>query len=83
MMKSSNCFKGYSENLLMLFEVFQKTYFAHLSHDKKEKETLFEHSKLVSDYCLMLIDVHGLELVMDSLIVKLTQNLPVKNHEEF
>lgn len=82
-MKSSNCFKGYSENLLMLFEVLQKTYFAHLSHNKKEKETLFEHSKLVSDYCLMLIDIHGLELVMDSLIVKLTQNLPVKNHEEF
>lgn len=67
----------------MLFEVLQKTYFAHLSHDKKEKETLFEHSKLVSDYCLKLIDVHGFELVMDSLIVKLTQNLPVKNHEEF
>lgn len=82
-MKSSNCFKGYSENLLMLFEVLQKTYFAHLSHDKKGKETLFEHSKLVSYYCLMLIDVHGFELVMDSLIVKLTQNLPVKNHEEF
>lgn len=83
MMKSSNYFECYSENLLILFEELQKTYFAHLSHDKKEKETLFEHSKLVSDYCLMLIDVHGFELVMDSLIVKLTQNLPVKNHEEF
>ena len=67
----------------MLFEELQKTYFAHLSHDKLEKETLFQHSKMVSDYCLMLIDVHGIELVMDSLIAKLTQNLPVKTHEEF
>lgn len=67
----------------MLFEELQKTYFAHLSHDKKEKETLFEHSKLVSDYCLMLIDAHGLEIVIDALIEKLNQKLPVNNHEEF
>jgi CRISPR-associated endonuclease/helicase Cas3 len=67
----------------MLFEEPQKTYFAHLSHDKKEKETLFEHSKLVSDYCLMLVDAHGVEVVIDSVIEELNQNIPVKNHEEF
>ncbi len=67
----------------MLFLELQKTYFAHLSHDKKEKETLFEHSKLVSDYCLMLIDAHGIEIIIDSFIEKLNQNMPIKNHEEF
>jgi CRISPR-associated endonuclease/helicase Cas3 len=67
----------------MLFEELQKTYFAHLSHDKKEKETLFEHSKLVSDYCLMLIDAHGIEIIIDSLIKKLNQNMPIENHKEF
>jgi len=82
-MKLSNCFKVYSEILLMIFDELKKTYYAHLSHDKKEKETLFEHSKLVSDYCLLLIDTHGIELVIDSLIRKLTQNLPIKNCDEF
>ena len=82
-MKSSNCFKVHSENLLMLFDELQKTYYAHLSHDRKEKETLFEHSKLVSDYCLMLIDAHGIEIIIDSLIEKLNQNMPIKNHKEF
>jgi CRISPR-associated endonuclease/helicase Cas3 len=82
-MKSSNSFREYSQNLLILFEELQKTYFAHLSHDKMEKETLFEHSKLVSEYCLMLIDVHGFELVMDSSIAKLTQNISVENCDEF
>jgi CRISPR-associated endonuclease/helicase Cas3 len=82
-MKSSNSFKVHSENLLKLFEELQKTYYAHLSHDKKEKETLFEHSKLVSDYCLMLIDAHGIEIIIDSLIEKLNQNMPIKNHKEF
>jgi CRISPR-associated endonuclease/helicase Cas3 len=67
----------------MLFEELQKIYFAHWSHDKKEKETLFEHSKLVSDYCLMLIDAHGVEILIDSLIEKINQNISVKNREEF
>ena len=82
-MKSSNYFKDCSKNLLVLFEELQNTYYAHLSHDKKEKETLFEHSKLVSDYCLMLIDAHGIEIVIDSLIEKLIHDIPVKNQEEF
>lgn len=82
-MKSSNSFKDYSQNLLLLFEELQKTYFAHLSHDKKEKETLFEHSKMVSDYCLMLINAHGIEIIIDSLIERLNQNMPIKNHKEF
>lgn len=82
-MKSSNSFREYSQNLLLLFEELQKTYFAHLSHDKKEKETLFEHSKLVSDYCLMLIDAHGIEIIIDSLIEKLNQNMVIENHKEF
>ncbi|MEI6141955.1 MAG: CRISPR-associated helicase Cas3' [Mariniphaga sp.] len=83
MVISSNYFSDYSKSLLRLFEKLQKTYFAHLTHDKTEKESLLEHSKLVSDYCLMLINAHGVEKVIDSLIIKLIHNIPVKNQEEF
>lgn len=82
-MRSSNCFKVHSKNLLILFDELQKDYFAHISHDNKGKETLIEHSTIVSDYCLKLIDAHGIEILFDSLIENLTQNLPVKNYEDF
>lgn len=82
-MKSSNYFRDCSKNLLTLFEELQKTYFAHLSHDKTEKESLFEHSKLVSDYCLLLIDAHGVEIVIDSAINKIVHIIPVKNQDEW
>jgi CRISPR-associated endonuclease/helicase Cas3 len=82
-MKSFNCFKDISTGHLSLFAELQKTYFAHLSHDKQRKESLFEHSKLVSDYSLKLIDAHGLEKVINSLIEHLTHFLPIRNQEEW
>lgn len=82
-MKSFNCFKVISTDLLGIFSELQKNYFAHLSYDKQQKESLFEHSKLVSDYCLKLIDAHGLEEVINSQIDSLINLLPVKNQEEW
>jgi CRISPR-associated endonuclease/helicase Cas3 len=82
-MKSFNCFKDISIGLLGIFTELQKDYFAHLLHDKQQKETLFEHSKLVSDYCLKLIEAHGLEVVINSLIARLVQILPVRNQGEW
>jgi len=82
-MKSFNCFKDTSTGLLVIFAELQKTYFAHLSHDNQQKESLFEHSKLVSDYCLKLIYAHGLEEVINSQIASLIQIIPVRNQEEW
>lgn len=82
-MKSFNCFNDISTDLLGIFDELLKTYFAHLSRDKQQKESLFEHSKLVSGYCLKLIDEHGLEVVINSLIARLVQILPVRNQEEW
>lgn len=82
-MKSFNCFKDSSTDLLGIFSELQKNYFAHLSNDKQQKESLFEHSKLVSDYCLKLIDAHGLEEVINSQINSLIHLLLVKNQEEW
>ena len=82
-MKSYNCFKDCLKDLLPLFEELQKTYFAHLSRDKSENESLFEHSELVADYCLKLIEAHGLEKVFNATIDKLIQSLPVTNEEKF
>ena len=81
-MKSFNCFKDSSADLLRIFEELQKNYFAHLSYNKQQKETLFEHSKLVSEYCLKLIDAHGIEEVTNALITHLVQILPIKDQDE-
>lgn len=82
-MKSFNCFKEHLNSLLDIFAELQKTNFAHLSHDKLQKESLLDHSKLVYEYCLKLIDRHGLEIVIDDLTARLVQILPVKNQEEW
>ena len=78
-MKSFNCSKDCIDNLLPIFEELQNTYYAHLSNDKSVKESLFEHSELVSAYSLKLIEAHGLEVLLDSLIGKLIMLLPVKD----
>ncbi|KAA6332089.1 Reverse gyrase [termite gut metagenome] len=82
-MKSFKCFKDYSDDLLFLFERFEKTYYAHRSCDNKEKELLSEHSKLVSDYFLQLVNVHGIENLLDSAIIQLFENLDIENKTEW
>ncbi|MCK9210172.1 MAG: CRISPR-associated helicase Cas3' [Prolixibacteraceae bacterium] len=82
-MKSFRCFKESSTDLLGIYSKLQQDYFAHLSHDKQLKESLFEHSKLVLDYCLKLIEVHGLEKVINSSITRLVQILPIGNQEDW
>ena len=82
-MKSFRCFKDNSTDLLSLYSKLQLIYFAHLSHDKQQKESLFAHSKLVSDYCIKLIDTNGLEKIIDSLIVRLVKILPIENQEDW
>lgn len=78
-MRSFNCSKDCIDNLLPIFEELQNTYYAHLSNDKSVKESLFEHSELVSAYSLKLIEAHGLEVLLDSLIDELMMLLPVKD----
>ena len=82
-MKSFKCFKDSSTDLLSLYSKLQLVYFAHLSHDKQQKESLFAHSKLVSDYCIKVIDTHGLEKIIDSLIIRLVRILPIENQEDW
>jgi CRISPR-associated endonuclease/helicase Cas3 len=74
---SFNCFKNYSDNLFCLFDRLEKTYFAHLSHDEKEKESLYGHSKLVSDYFFKLIEAHGIENYFDVSTDQLITALPI------
>ena len=78
-MRSFNCSKDCLNSLLPIFDELQNTYYAHLSNDKSVKESLFEHSELVSAYSLKLIEAHGLEVLLDSLIGELMMLLPVKD----
>lgn len=82
-MRSFNCSKDCLNSLLPIFDELQNTYYAHLSNDKSVKESLFEHSELVSAYCLKLIETHGLEVLLDSLIGKLIMLLPVNDEMEW
>lgn len=82
-MRSFNCSKDCIDNLLPIFEKLQNTYYAHLLNDKSVKESLFEHSELVSSYCLKLIKSHGVEHIIDSLIGKLVILLPIRNETEW
>ncbi len=81
-MKSFNCSRDVLDGLLPIFRVLSKTYYAHLSKDKSDKETLFEHSELVSKYCLRLMESHKIDHLLDSLIEKLMLLLPVKSEKE-
>jgi CRISPR-associated endonuclease/helicase Cas3 len=81
-MKSFNCSSDVLVSLLPIFGELSKTYYAHLSKDKSEKETLFEHSKLVSKYCMRLIESHKIDHLLDCLIEKLISLLPVKCEKE-
>jgi CRISPR-associated endonuclease/helicase Cas3 len=43
------------------------------------RELLLEHSKLSADYCLRLIEVHGMEKLLDESLTQLTEKLPIDN----
>ncbi|MDY0344430.1 MAG: CRISPR-associated helicase Cas3' [Lentimicrobium sp.] len=82
-MRTFNCFKAYNKSLLHIFNETHSTYSAHLSNDREVKESLFEHSELVSRYCLNLIEAHGIEKLIDSQIEVLMDLFPVKHKLEF
>lgn len=82
-MKSFNCSRDVLNGLLPIFGELSKTHYAHLSKEKSDKETLFEHSELVSKYCLRLMEDHEIDHLLDSLIEKLLPLLPVKSEKEF
>lgn len=81
-MKSFNCSSDILDGLLPIFRELTKTYYAHLSRDKSNKETLFEHSELVSKYCLLLMESHQIDHLFDSLIEKLMPQLSIKSEKE-
>jgi len=81
-MKSFNCSKDVLDSLLPIFGELSKTYYAHLSKDKLDKETLLEHSELVSKYCLRLIESHQIDHLLDSLIEKIMSLLQVKDEKK-
>lgn len=83
MMKSFNCSNEVIAGLLPIFGELSKTYYAHLSKDKSDKETLFEHSELVSKYYLRLIEAHKIEDLLDSILETLMPLFPVKKEVEF
>lgn len=82
-MKSFSCSKVLLDSLLEIFEKLSGTYYAHLSKDKLEKETLFEHSTLVSKYCLRLMESHGINHLLDLSIEKLLTLLQIKSEKEW
>lgn len=82
-MKSFNCSSDVLNGLLPIFGELSKTYYAHLSKDKSDKETLFEHSDLVSKYCLRLMEAHEIDQLLDSLIEKVLPLLLVESEKEF
>ena len=81
-MKSFNYSSEVLDGLLPIFGKLSKTYYAHLSKDKSDKETIFEHSELVSKYCLRLMEAHKIDPLLDSLIEKLMPLLPTKRESE-
>lgn len=82
-MKSYNCSRDVLDGLLTIFGELSKTYYAHLTKDKSDKETLFEHSELVAKYCLRLMESQKIDHLLDSLIEKLLSLLPINSEKDF
>lgn len=80
-MKSFKCFKDIVNDQIAIFNKLQQPYYAHLSKDNQETESLYDHSRLVSDYCLKLIGAHNIESAIDSIINRLIDNLGIKDIE--
>ncbi len=66
------------DNSLKLFDIIGNKYLAHTS-EKKEDETLKQHSKLVAKYLLKIIDSQGIEILVEQIINKLVESLKIKN----
>ena len=82
-MKSFNCSSDVLDGLLPIIGELSKTYYAHLSKDKSNKETLLEHSDMVSKYCLRLMEAHELDQLLEPLIERLLPLLVVESEKEF
>ena len=82
-MKSFKCFKDIVNDQIAIFKKLQQPYFAHLSKDNQETESLYDHSRLVSDYCLRLISAHNIESAIDSIINRLIDQLAIKDVKTF
>ncbi|MGC3977183.1 MAG: CRISPR-associated endonuclease Cas3'' [Paludibacteraceae bacterium] len=80
-MKSFKCFKDLINDQIAIFNELQQPYYAHLSKDNQEAESLYDHSRLVSDYCLKLICAHNIEITIESIINRLIDNLGIKDVE--
>jgi len=57
-------------------------YFAHLSKDGKERETLHEHTSLVIEYFTKLVEANGLDSVIDNIIFKFLEKNGTVNIQE-
>jgi len=66
------------ENSLKLFDIIENKYLAHTS-EKKEDETLKQHSKLVAKYLLKIADSQGIEMLIEQIINKLAESLKIKD----
>jgi len=58
-------------------------YLAHLSKDETQKETLIEHSNLVLEYGLKLIESNKIEENIDDIISSSNKNSDIKNDIKF
>lgn len=81
MTKSFNSFESIVESTLALENVLEnyQQYFAH-THPVKEKEKLHEHTKKVLEYFLVLMDKHGINQTVDSLITELVEGVSSIKH---
>jgi len=66
--------KAELENLI----INHQDYFAHLSNDEKDKETLIEHLLLVQKYFFKLVSSHQLDKVIIRLVNGLTKDIDIR-----
>jgi CRISPR-associated endonuclease/helicase Cas3 len=66
------------DSSLKLFDIIGNKYLAHTS-EKKEDETLKQHSKLVARYLVKIVVSQGIELLVEQIINKLAESLKIKN----
>lgn len=75
---SYNSFSEIVQNSFKLFDIIGNEYLAHISEYKKN-ETLKDHSKLVADYLLKIVDCQGVEILIEQIIDKISKSLKLHN----
>lgn len=55
-----------------LFQNLEHDYWAHIK-GRRPVETLYEHSSLVADYLIKIIEAHGIETIIDKIICSLSE----------